>query len=157
MTDLHAQLLAEVQRRLDIARAAAAGPWSIHTAGTGIRSSTPYAWVLRPDGAPIAERHNGGTVADVEHIALHDPADAVRRYEADLRRLERHVRSEGRPHLIARRNAEPDWRCMRCGIAEIEAAASAACEAQYVCRCGELYPCPEVRDLAASLGVEVTG
>jgi hypothetical protein len=89
--DLHTRLHAAITARLEVARAAAAGPWTVHAARTGIRSSTPYAWVLRPDGAAVAERYNGGTLADIEHIALHDPADAIRRYERDLRVWERHA------------------------------------------------------------------
>jgi hypothetical protein len=49
--------------------AATKGPWTVRAADTGIRSSTPYAWVLGPGGAPVAERHNGGTLADTEFIA----------------------------------------------------------------------------------------
>jgi hypothetical protein len=67
--------------------------------------------VVYAEGFPMLDEAN--------HIALHDPADAVRRYEADLRRLERHA-------------PENDW----CDISS--------------------WPCWEIQDLAASLGIEVS-
>jgi len=51
------------------AEAATEGPWTVRAADTGIRSSNPYAWVLGPGDVPIAERHNGGTLADIDFIA----------------------------------------------------------------------------------------
>lgn len=60
-------------------------------------------------------------------IALHDPADAIRRYTGELEVLERHrlCRCE-------------DW-------------------AHCVCSHGGVWPCPEIRSLASRLGVSVDG
>ena len=133
MTDLHARLRAEVERRLAVARSATPGPWRIHTAGTGIRGSVPYAWVTdtpkgQPQINPIVERHHGGTVTDMAHIALHDPADAIRRYAGELEVLERHV-------------PLPDpWRH---GV---------TCNG---CSRSTAWPCPEIRSLASRLGMSV--
>lgn len=85
MTELTPARLLEVTAAdmLRVAAAASAGPWKVHTAATGIRADIPYAFVVRPNrpGEPetvsgfsaVAERHNGGTVADVEHIAAWQP------------------------------------------------------------------------------------
>ncbi|OZC62752.1 hypothetical protein CH276_14120 [Rhodococcus sp. 06-470-2] len=54
------------------ANAATEGPWGTRVADTGIRSSYPYAWVTKQRGeiaTAIVERHQGGTVEDVEFIA----------------------------------------------------------------------------------------
>lgn len=107
MSDLHERLLAEVQRRLDAANA--------------------Y------DGSCAGNHRHCGDECE-EYQAIHDTIDAIRRYEADLRRLERH-----HPRLVAL--CVPV--CGRCHPAEPGTG-------------NGLWPCDEVRDLAASLGVEVT-
>lgn len=91
------------------ADAATEGPWVVHTAGTGIRGhlgqpDNPYAWVRGPSGLPIAERHNGGTVADMEFAAAARtdvPAllDEVERLRAAVARVAHvHRRNEHHPH-----------------------------------------------------------
>lgn len=64
----------EIEARL---AAATGGPWTIYAGNTGIRGSLPYAWVgpevEQWDGskkiAPVVERANGGTMADMRFIA----------------------------------------------------------------------------------------
>ena len=96
MTDLHTRTRAEVERRLTVARAATPGPWELGDAwlqagvladrfGPGrcayCNLGEDYSVVVGPN---IAE-------PDAAHIVLHDPADAIRRYEHALKVLDRHV------------------------------------------------------------------
>jgi hypothetical protein len=73
---------------------------------------------------------------DAALIALHDPADSIRRYSSALRVLERHtLRQSTSAHLF-------------CGP---------ECRGGDCYRCGVEYPCPDIRDLAASLGLDTEG
>lgn len=88
---LHTRLRDEINRRLVVARAAADqyGPcWLI----TRIPPYTDPVLLAGDGGDDLV---SAGTVdlheAHQVHIALHDPADAVRRYERDLKTLERHA------------------------------------------------------------------
>jgi len=116
--DIHDQIRAEAERRLAIAREAWLEP--------------PQTWYSVKD---LTDKHaNGGAgLADFDaaHIALHDPADAVRRYEYALKVLDRHVR-----YRIPK-GYEPAGvlNCFRCNGLE--------------------WPCTEIADLAESLGIEV--
>jgi hypothetical protein len=77
----------------------------------------------------------------VAFVFQHDPADAVRRYEADLRRLERHAPS---PQLHY-----DEVVCDYCYD---------LCHSRSGLMCDTPdapWPCDEIKDLAASLGVEV--
>jgi hypothetical protein len=113
--DLHSRLVAEVLRRLEVARAATPGPWSPDKPWL---SDVVNSALLGPVAdCSIGTGYRAQSLEDARHIALQDPGDAIRRYGADLRRLERHA-----PR-----------------------------------KCVGFWPCNEVRDLAASLGVEVTG
>lgn len=86
-TDVHAALHAVITARLEVARAATPGPWSRY-------GNLGYAVFTEayddPDYDPPAVTHGSDMEADAEHIALHDPADSIRRYERDLKVLERH-------------------------------------------------------------------
>jgi hypothetical protein len=81
MADLHARILAEIEEREQVARIASAGPWHLgfdEEAGMAIRDA---------DEDVIAFAY---VPADDQHIALHNPADALRRYAHYRRILERH-------------------------------------------------------------------
>jgi hypothetical protein len=128
VSDLHERLLAEVQRRLDVARGGGGRGlnWRVGVADQEGR--------VEHDGEdifPVVYDEGYPTEDEACHIALHDPADAIRRYEADLRRLERH-----RPGVNGR-------------YCDDEACSGAARDGLII-----NWPCDEVRDLAASLGVE---
>lgn len=66
--------LEEIEARL---RAATDGPWTVYVGHTGIRNTLPYTWVgpevEQWDGsrkiAPVVERADGGTMADMRFIA----------------------------------------------------------------------------------------
>lgn len=120
-TTLHDRLRAELNRRLAVARAATPGPWEL-----GIVHGT----VMVPErGTRLAL---GRTGADAAHIALHDPADAIRRYEGELQVLQQHTWSD-----------RDKWRY---GITCNGCPNSAA-----------TWPCPEIRSLAGRLGVSADG
>lgn len=83
---------------------ATSAPWLVRVASTGIRSSEPYAWVIAPavGGMAIAERHNGGTVADMRYIAAMNP-DVGRALAALLRwTSERWIDAKAVEHHSAR-------------------------------------------------------
>lgn len=113
--DPHARIRAEVTRRLAIAREAA--------------EYCPTPWYLGTDQV-IDDDSDTVVVAFREvaaHIVLHDPADAIRRYERDLRVLQRHTpvgRTRG-------------W-CYYCYDAETGDAP---------------WPCPEITDMATAYGL----
>ena len=89
MTDtLHDRLKAELDRRLAVARAATPGPWTWddddmdESIGAGDPDSPDVILIYSHYGAddsgiPLG-RHDGS------YIALHDPADAIRRYTGEL-------------------------------------------------------------------------
>ena len=147
--NLHELLVAEVQRRLEVVRAATGrhwysnGGWEIRTVPVGdVEAADPPFWFLV--ARPGEQRQSAW--ADFRHIALHDPADAVRRYEADLRRLERHA-----PRVEPASRYRPE-------IVECEHCAS-LCHSRSGLGCetpDAPWPCDEIADLAASLGMEVT-
>lgn len=134
---LHDRLEAEINRRLAVARAATPGPWKARTEYPQTVTSPTYgpdssdedSWVIS-----AALTHRPGP--DATHIALHDPADAVRRYEGELQVLERH-----RP--------EPDD-CFDSG------AHCAWCRAPSDAFHDIQWPCAEIKSLAHRLGVKVS-
>jgi hypothetical protein len=124
MTDLHAQLKVEVERRLAVARNATHATinrWAVDVAGP----VASLAWL-----GPSHDVFTSNWM-QAAHIALHDPADAIRRYTGELEVLERHAPTD--------RDA---WRygmtCNGCPNSAVE------------------YPCPEIRSLASRLGVSLT-
>jgi hypothetical protein len=79
MTDLHARLVAAVNARLEVARAADIAP-------------ELEAWYSVLDLTKGHQDGGAGLFAlDAKHIALNDPATVIRHCERDLRVLERHV------------------------------------------------------------------
>ena len=133
-TTLHDRLRAELDRRLAVAKAATPGPWE--TGGIG-----DYGWSVHfphHDGwanMGVETEDNEQGKADAEHIALHDPADAIRRYEGELEVLERH-------ELAYLDTSDEAWqRSPYCGW----------------CSQGLLWPCPDLKSLAGRLGVNVVG
>ncbi len=130
-TDLHERLMAEVTRRLDVARAAADGRpiWII----TEIPPYTdPVLLAMEPEADDAFTLGSVDVDLSVrEHIALHDPADSIRRYERDLTVLRRHSPT-GRTR---------GW-----------------CDHCYDGETGDVpYPCVEVRDVVAEYGLEADG
>ena len=83
MTDLHARLESVLHERLAVARNA------------DLSDARPDPGWYSIDDLTKAPTDGGSGlfVEDARHIALHDPADAIARYEAGLRVLERHVPS----------------------------------------------------------------
>lgn len=136
-TTLHDRLRAELDRRLAVARAATPGPWRVDPTATVV----PHLRHWNGPGssgvcAAELELIWRGVVAneDAWHIALHDPADAIRRYVGELEVLERHngyVIPAGHGHYSGRPNCN-------------------------VCN-GMEWPCREIRSLASRLGVNVDG
>jgi hypothetical protein len=103
-TTLHERIAAELARRTAVANAATPGPWTTSGPDT-IAEWSIYAlergWMVAtaevndyPDSA--FPKLRGGITGDeanrnAAHIALHDPADALRRYAGELQGLERHA------------------------------------------------------------------
>lgn len=97
---LHDRLRAEIDRRLAVAKAATPGPWRwgpIDVTKSGKRAlycalQKPFTPGMWPGAVVLkaAEADVYPSTADAEHIALHDPADAVRRYEGNLDLLSRY-------------------------------------------------------------------
>jgi len=146
MTTLHERIRAELDRRTAVARAAGDqyGPCWL------ITRVPPYTdpLVLAGDGGGD-ELRAAGTVdlheAQQVHIALHDPADALRRYAGELEVLERHAPFDQEDWSVERgRFTEPG--CEHCQLTSNDG--------------DPLYrdwPCPEIRSLASRLGVSVDG
>jgi hypothetical protein len=130
MTDLHARLKAELDRRLAVAGAAEAdapSPWRY-----GIASPRYDAIMDRTRSWTFTFAHHyEPSTFVVAHVELHDPADAIRRYTGELEVLERHMPTD-----------RDKWRY---GIV------CSGCPNDAV-----TYPCNETRDLAFRLGVSLT-
>jgi hypothetical protein len=134
--DLHDQIRAEVERRLAIARRIDDVDWKLEEGAYGpkvgewLREVNVQMWQCddEQDGCPDAAR---GWLAEGRHIALHDPADAIRRYEHALWILDQH-----------------QW---------VAAGVNCGCSDE-MCRCGEHvpWPCDDLVRLATSLGIEVS-
>jgi uncharacterized protein DUF6221 len=146
---LHDRLRADLDRRLAVARAATPGPWAWEATGqkdnswglgtvVGDDGETLLSGdVTDVEGAEVVDAvcyQDNGRLADAAHIALHDPADAIRRYAGELEVLERHTEL-------------PDsWgSCATCLVEDARGSSMVA------------WPCPEIRSLASRLGVSVDG
>jgi hypothetical protein len=124
-TDLHVILVAAVQHRLELARAATPGPWSPDSPWL---SDVVNSALLGPVAdCSIGTGFRPQSLEDARHIAANSPDVVIRQCEADLRRLERHV-----PNAV-------------------ESEAAGLCAYGW----HEAWPCCDVRDLAASYAVEV--
>lgn len=143
-TNLHDTLRAEVERRLAVAGAATPGEWRANH--YGVESEVWSPELHRVVGRPtfevlqsyVTSGRNTHASADAAHIALHDPADAIRRYAGELEVLERHVPNEDRECRT----------CLYCSGSTYQDDPIAK---------REDWPCPEILSLASRLGVSVDG
>jgi hypothetical protein len=128
---LRDRIRAEIERRQAVAQAAMPGPWRFNVYGIEFEAWSIAAHSVVGRCFEVVGQPRRQTA---EHIALHDPADALRRYAAALRVLDRHQTCVA--HGVVRADG-PEIRhapqCHRCGSVD--------------------WPCVEVRDLADSLGV----
>lgn len=139
-TTLHDTLRAELDRRLAVARAASWDEWRHNPAkqwhlpeDLPLRRRGEEFVAAGPTDSPTCIAATGPaddpqSMADAAHIALHDPADALRRYTGELEVLERHAPCT-------------DENC-----------SGGDCH-----RCAEFHPCSELMSLASRLGVSVDG
>ena len=124
---LHDRLLAEVERRKALAAAAMPGPWEFYKAAHDVCvQSADRQWVIYYTSAADTADEVARQLADAAFIAAHDPADALRRYERDLKTLARHYESMH------------DW-------------GGGACSDD-----AKDWPCEDILDLATGLDVEVS-
>lgn len=88
-SDLSGRIRSEVERRLAIARAA--GGWTWRVEWTGFDNA--IVWSTKPDDPEIAVTHGSVSLPKPqrEYLALHDPADAIRRYAFALKILNEHA------------------------------------------------------------------
>lgn len=142
MTTLHERLLAAISERERLAREATPGPW--HQSWSydadehgNADDSTEKHGVMGPDARDPEDRTWETVVADglpreadAAHIAANDPATVLRECDAWRRIVERHY-------------PLPSSRCC-------------ACFSGYDPRKAP-WPCDDIRDVAAALGVEVDG
>lgn len=129
MSDLHARLVAAVEHRLDLARAAqnaGRGEWSQFDPDRepGLIQDERGEIVTYDEGRP--------TEGQAAFIAANDPATILRHAEADLRRLERHGPWRSDP---ASNRPDPATRCARCDYIR--------------------HPCDELADLMDAYAVEL--
>jgi hypothetical protein len=125
-TDIHDKIRSELERRLAIARYAPRGQsdgvWSQPDA-----ERTP-GLIVDERGEVVTYDEGRPDAAQAAHIALHDPADAIRRYEYALKVLDRHKFNGDQPY----------------GAGD-------------ECLCIDDWPCVEITDLAESLGIDTGG
>lgn len=145
--DLHSRIASELSRRLEVAKAADFGPWEVGPT-FGALDNRVY---VRREGDHIDSIGTcviAGQVSNMPrfrenaaHIALHDPADADRRYEAALRLLEHHrpVVLRGGP---GGKYYETTTVCATCSPPQF---------AEFA------WPCTTLLYLAASLGLDTEG
>ena len=131
MPDLYSLLVASLTARLERARAATPGPWN--EGGIG-----DYGWSVHFDGGDPVNLRGVETEddeqgkADAAFIAANDPATEIRRVEAALRVVARHV-----PTSVHYEPGCCAWCCDHDGQGLMP------------------YPCDDIRDLAAGEGIEV--
>lgn len=143
--DIHDQIRAEVERRLGIARRADGADWTFAEGeygpkvGEWSREVNVQMWHCddEQDGCPDAARDWN---AEGRLIELHSPPDSIRRYEYTLRLLDRHqlVLLRGGPGA---KYYETTLVCRTCSPPQFAE---------------DAWPCPDIRDLATSLGIEVS-
>lgn len=129
---LHDDLHAAVNRRMELARAASdtsPSPWTAVDAN--------HAWIHDATNEPLVA---GGWLSweEAQLIAANDPADTIRRCEADLRRLERHRRIE----CVNSYCKIGGW-CVGCDPTNDRTCSEAP------------WPCPDVLDVVAAYGLAV--
>lgn len=141
--NLHERLRAELDRRLAVAKAATPGPWSADPTGTVCADADLVDDTLAPIGQGpqevaecYREERRGERADNAAHIALHDPADAIRRYDGELEVLERHAPNQDRD-------------CRTCLYDTLQTYQDMPIANR------ENWPCDEIRSLASRLGVNV--
>lgn len=152
MSDLHGRLLAAVNERLELARAATPGPWTVEDAYARVAGcrclscyeDEPYGRMIPElDGPPRADTSPVLYDHDASFIAANDPATVIRHGERDLKVLERH-------HAVAR-DGSPVWASFD-GTAWCWCCTGMDAGRPMV---GGAWPCDEIRDLAEAYGIEV--
>ena len=116
-TTLHDILHAELERRLAVANSATEAPSEVFS---------------------VSWPRTAGKDALIAYYALHDPADAIRRYLGEIEVLERHKPNE-------------DHDCHTCLYDTLQTYQDMPIANR------EDWPCPEIRSLAGRLGVSVDG
>lgn len=141
--ELRDRILAEIDRReQDVAKAAAEdGNWLAAT-HTGRKDGISLVGRVSKRGTGEAVAVFAGTnvhqrAADAEHAALHDPADALRRYAHYRRVLDRHKPTRW-PNVEDGYDAPT---CAGCGRDDFG-------DPRY------LVPCPETIDIAEALDID---
>lgn len=132
---LHDRLRTEVEKRIEVAKAATPGPWRAE------KDNEHAPWLLYEIERFRGYRNHvyvGDDAETAQFIALHDPADAIRRYEAALRVLKRHAPID-----------DPN---QRPGVRLICADDWGDDDGPHL---STTWPCSELRDVAASLGVDL--
>ena len=126
-TTLHDRLKAELDRRLAVAKAAGGWTWMCEQP----HDFHALLWSRKPDEPKIAVTHGTLNLSAPlrDFVALHDPADAIRRYLGELEVLERHAPMSG-------------GSCEQCWHGTPD---------------DSTWPCPEIRSLASRLGVSLDG
>lgn len=141
MLDLHSRIRTELDRRLAIARGAEPGPWEVGPT-FGALDNRVYVRQAGDLVDSIGTCVFAGQVTNMPRfrataafIAAHNPSDAILRYTRDLAVLERHA--------LSRSSAS-------------HAFCAPGCQGGDCSRCGSEYPCPDIHDLAESLGIPTT-
>lgn len=143
-TDIHTKIREEVERRLAIARAAAEGgaEWRL-TSGAFVADFHLQLYSVNPDGQTITSHGYTRNLSRerADHISLHDPADAIRRYTHALKILERH-------------SPDADGDCSSCAAWGEDEDPDGQ---RYRYPAATSSPCFDVLDLAESLGIDTGG
>lgn len=136
MTTLHDRLVSAVTERLELARTATRKRWVSYDGKYGCEGIV--------DVFAVHLHHRAGGYgaqpgrADVAHMVANQPSVIIRACEADLRRLERH-----RPLECSNDRCPHGMWCV-------------GCDPDFDYACAERpWPCSEITDLAASLGVAI--
>lgn len=127
--EIHDKIRTEVERRLALIHVQQPFPWRLNAEGDEVWADDDE---MVADAFALSSNQQRKTA---EFIALHDPADAIRRYEYALKVLDRHATDQGR--------------CDYC---------ASLCHSRSGLGCDDPdapAPCLEITDLAASLGIEV--
>jgi hypothetical protein len=144
---LHERIAAELARRTAVANAATPGPWTVRPYVYGPPEEgwgPPSNFEIEAPTGNVVDHypHEGGGIyhePDAAHIALHDPADALRRYAGELEVLERHAAEFFEDSALTEAlDLDPDEPWCR------------------TCRGGD-WPCADLKSLASRLGVSVDG
>lgn len=151
---LHTRLRAELDRRQELAKAALCDqPWQADEEGVDNGSWIGTHWTVWTT-TDDTEAHIacGLTSTDAKFIALHDPADAIRRYEGELEVLERHEPGYPGGEVDYGTHTERTETGQYVEVRDAEPIPAYYCE-----RCDDFQPCIETKGVAHRLGVNVDG